>query len=387
MPAANVIRSIQVVNVRWYNATAWYGVTLAHTLQAAGHPSLVVGLEGTAPLDKARELGLETAALPLNSLNPLTLGGLVRCMDRLLRAFRPDVVNCHRGEACVLWALLKRRHAFALVRTRGDQRLPRNNMPNRLIHRRAADAVVATNSLMAGHFARALGVPPARVHTILGGVDTGRFKPDAAARQAVRAMFGFTDQDLVLGVVGRMDAVKGMRETVQALGGARSALEASGLRPRLLLIGFSSQFTEADAARWSLEAGLGPLGERVFVTGRVDRPEDYINALDLGVLASLGSEAIARAALEIMACGVPLTSSRVGVMPDLLPEEYLFHPGDIPAMAVMLERGGDAGWRAALQRACFNRIFQPAGLRLEDFREQTLDLYRAVLPGPAEQAY
>lgn len=387
MRDVNVIRSIQVVNVRWYNATAWYGVTLAHALQAAGHPSLVVGLEGTAPLDKARELGLETAVLPLNSLNPLTLGGLVRRMDRLVRAFRPDVVNCHRGEACVLWALLKRRHAFALVRTRGDQRLPRDNMPNRLLHRRAADAVVATNSLMAGHFVRALGVPPARVHTVLGGVDTRHFKPDAAARHAVRAMFGFTDQDLVLGVVGRMDEVKGMRETVQALGWARSALEAAGWRPRLLLIGFSSQFTEADVERWSVEAGLGPLGERVFVTGRVDRPEDYINALDLGVLASLGSEAIARAALEIMACGVPLTSSRVGVMPDLLPEEYLFQPGDIPGMAAMLERGGDAAWRTALRRACFNRIFQATGLRLEDFRDQTLELYRAVLPGHTEQAY
>ena len=52
------MRTIQVVNVRWYNATAWYGVTLAHCLQKAGHESIVAGLEGTPPLEKAKECDL-----------------------------------------------------------------------------------------------------------------------------------------------------------------------------------------------------------------------------------------------------------------------------------------------------------------------------------------
>lgn len=372
------IRSIQVVNVRWYNATAWYGVTLAHALQAAGHPALVVGLADTPPLAQARELGLETRALSLNSLHPATLLGLGRDMDRLLREFRPHVVNCHRGEAFILWALLQKRYGFALVRTRGDQRLPRGNMPNRFLHRRAAHAVVATNSRMARHFVDALGVPSDRVHTIPGGVDRYRFRPDPAARRAVRQRCGFTDDDFVLGVVGRMDEVKGMRETIHALGLARARLEAAGKRPRLLLVAFASQYDEADAARWTAEAGLGKPGETVFVTGKVERPQDWINALDMGVLASLGSEAIARAALEIMACGVPLVSTRVGVMPDLLPAEYTCAPGDERALARLLERGADKAWRAALGRVCRERM---DGLSLDDFRDQTLALYRSLPMG------
>ena len=102
MTVGKAIRSIQVVNVRWYNATAWYGVTLAHALQTAGHPTLVAGLADTPPLLKARELGLETLALPFNSLNPATLFAMGGNMDRLMREFRPDVVNCHRGEAFIL---------------------------------------------------------------------------------------------------------------------------------------------------------------------------------------------------------------------------------------------------------------------------------------------
>ena len=54
-------RTIQVVNVRWFNATAWYGVELARLLNAAGHESRVVALEGTDTFRKAQELGLGAA--------------------------------------------------------------------------------------------------------------------------------------------------------------------------------------------------------------------------------------------------------------------------------------------------------------------------------------
>ena len=92
-------RSIQVVNVRWFNATAWYGLELARLLNAAGHESRVVALADTETFAKAEEMGLRPLAMPLNAKNPLEFPGLIRDMGRLVRAFRPDVVNCHRGES------------------------------------------------------------------------------------------------------------------------------------------------------------------------------------------------------------------------------------------------------------------------------------------------
>ena len=371
------MRTIQVVNVRWYNATAWYGVTLAHCLQKAGHESLVAGLAGTPPLEKARALGLPTVELPFNSQTPGKLVELWQGMDRLVRDFRPDVVNCHRGEAFVLWALLKMRHNFALVRTRGDRRLPRGGAVNRWLHCRAADAVIATNSLMTRHFAEVLHVPSARLYTILGGVDTNRFHADKDAGVEVRRQYGYTDDDIVMGLLGRMDDVKGIRESIVALARARERSAEAG-RIRFLIIGFDSEFSTADVARWTREQGLGELGDIVTVTGRVDRPEAVINALDFGILASLGSEAIARAALEIMASGVPLISSTTGVMPDLLPEEYCFAPGDTEAMAGRMIQATDKGWRDALAGVCLDRIFK-GGLRLEDFLEASLKVYDKAL--------
>ncbi len=371
------MRTIQVVNVRWYNATAWYGVTLAHCLQRAGHESLVAGLAGTPPMTKARELGLATVELPFNSQTPSGLFTLWRGMGELVRDFKPDIVNCHRGEAFVLWALMKKKYGFALVRTRGDRRLPRGGFVNRWLHCRMSDAVIATNSLMSRHFSDVLHVPSDRLYTILGGVDTARFHADAQARLEMRRRYGYADSDIVMGLLGRMDDVKGIRESIVALARARE-ISDEAKKIRFLVIGFDSEFTTADVAGWTREAGLGELGELVTVTGRVDRPEAVINALDFGILASLGSEAIARAALEIMASGIPLISSTTGVMPDLLPAKYCFAPGDTQAMAERMIQAADGHWRSELAELCLDRIFN-GGLTLDNFLHDSLRVYENAL--------
>ena len=375
------MRTIQVVNVRWYNATAWYGVTLAKCLQDAGHESIVAGLEGTPPLEKAKEMGLRTIALPFNTASPAKLVTLWRGMDKLVREFRPDVVNCHRGEAFILWALMQKKYGFGLVRTRGDRRLPKNGLVNRWLHCSAADAVIATNDLMTRHFADVLHVPAPRLHTILGGVDTARFHEDKAARKEMRRHYGYGENDLVMGLLGRMDEVKGIKETIEALGKAR-LMNDEARRIRFLVIGFDSEFKTEDVARWTRENGLGELGEVVTVTGKVARPEAVLNALDLGMLASLGSEAIARAALELMATGIPLISSTTGVMPDLIPAKYSFEPGDTQVMAERMIEALDANWRDELAAYCHKRVLE-GGLRLEDFLAETMKVYEPIVQARA----
>ena len=380
-------RSIQVVNVRWFNATAWYGLELARLLNAAGHESRVVALAGTETFAKAEEMGLRPLSMPLNAKNPLEFPGLIRDMGRLVRGFRPDVVNCHRGESFLFWGLLKGMGGYALVRTRGDQRLPKGNLPNRILHTRVADAVIATNSVMARHFAEKMHVPAERLHMILGGVDTERFRFDPEGRAEVRARYGFTDDECVVGLLGRFDLVKGQRETIAAL----AKLVDEGVRNiRLLLLGFSTATLQEEVEAWIREAGMeryvtitGKVPDvaacirKPFVPladpGKVPDVAACLSALDVGVVASLWSETIARAALEIMACGRPLVSTSVGVMPDLLPASALVAPGDVDALAGVLRRAvTDAAWRRDLAGYCSTRIMS---LRGKDFLEQTLAVY------------
>jgi glycosyltransferase involved in cell wall biosynthesis len=363
------MRVIHTINVRWFNATAWYGLYLAKLMQEAGHEVLVLTLANTESHAKALEWGLDARPLPLNSANPLTLARLYRELGRLVRDFRPDVIDCHRGESFVLFGLLRKLvGGFKLVRTRGDQRPPRNNAINRLLHGSCADAVVATNSAMAAYFKRVFGLPESRVATIIGGVDTERFAFDPAGRERVRAEFGLAESDFTVGLMGRFDKVKGQREAIRAT----ARLKAEGARGfKLMLLGFPTAVGLEQVREWIREAGVE---QDVVITGEREDLAACISAMDLGLVASLWSESIARAALEIMACGAPLVGTRVGVMPDLLDDEALVEPADPDALAEGIGRAmADADFRERLRKSQAERM---AGLGAGDFLDRTLDLFR-----------
>lgn len=366
------MRTIQVANVRWFNATAWYALYLARLLHAAGHQTLCLTLPGTEAEAKAREWGLPLRSLDLNAKSPLAQLALYPTLGRLLREFRPDVVNCHRGEAFLHFGLLRRRMgSFALVRTRGDQRPPRANPVNRWLHARAADAVVATNSRMQRHFLEKFGLPAGRVRLIPGGVDTARFAFDPAGRERVRAEFGYGPEHFVVGLLGRFDQVKGQKELVAA---CAALVHGQGLtQVRLLLVGFPTATSRAEVEGWIAAHGMGAYAA---ITGERPDVAACLSALDLGAVASLWSETIARAALEIMACGAPLVSTDVGVMPDLLSPAALAPAGNQAALVALLTRAAtDAAWREALRAEQARTV---GALRGEDFRDATLELYREI---------
>jgi len=363
----------QVVNVRWFNATAWYGLYLSRLLKEAGHTVVVLTQGGTDTHAKALEWGLDAQAVDLNSANPLRLAAALAHLVRLLRKHRPQVVNCHRGEGFFLWGLLKALgFSFSLVRTRGDQRPPRADFLNRWLHAKVADAVVVTNSRMARHFLKAMRTPEKKVWLIHGGVDLERFQLDPEGRNRVRAEFGYTDRETVLTLVGRFDKVKGQRETLQAVA---KLIHKQGYRKlRLMLLGFGSATGQDEVEGWIREFKL----ERfVTITDKRDDVAACLSAADLGIVASLWSETIARAALEIMAVKRPLISSNVGVMPDLLPPEALFDPGDVDAMVRLIAKAMDEpNYRKELLRAQDLTLTQLSG---RDFLQRTLTLYEGFL--------
>lgn len=371
-PVTDRLRVIQVVNVRWFNATAWYGLFLSRLLKDAGHEVRVLALPGTDSFAKAVEWGLAPVPLPLNSANPLTVVGLAASLATLVRDFRPHVVNCHRGESFILWGLLKAAgYPFALVRTRGDQRAPKGNLPNRFTHSRLADAVIATNSRTADDLRRILRMPEAQIHTILGGVDIQRFSPDPEGRARVRAEWGLRDEEAAVGILGRFDAVKGQKELIEAV----AMLRREGRRNlRLVLAGFPTSTSLDEVQSWIAGAGMA---DATIITGKHPDVRACINALDLGVVASVGSEAIARAALEIMACGVPLISTSVGVMPDLLEPAALVPPAGSAALAKGIRRFlDDPAWGPELARSQHERM---QGLTEQEFLARTLAVYRKTL--------
>lgn len=368
------MKIFQVINVRWYNATAWYAITLSRLLAEAGHEVTVLTQAGTPSEEAARGLGLNTVAVDLNTNNPLRLAAAARHITHLLKTHRPDIVNCHRGEGFFLWGLLRLlRFNYRLVRTRGDQRPPRSDAFNRMLHADVADAVVVTNRRMADYFLHKMRTPAHGLWLIHGGVDTARFAFDAKGRDRVRAEFGFGPGDVVVGLVGRFDRVKGHKETIEAV----ARLRDRGMDTvRLFLIGFDTAMTSSQIQASIDEHGLCDITR---ISGRRDDVPACISALDIGVVASLWSEAIARSALEIMAAERPMVSTSVGVMPDLTAPAMLVEPGDPAALADTLARLiNDPALRTQVLEAQKRTMSQ---LTLEEFLKRSLNLYTSLIDG------
>jgi glycosyltransferase involved in cell wall biosynthesis len=375
------MKIIQVVNVRFFNATAWYGLYLSKLLLEAGHEVLILGLENTESFEKACSWDLPISPMDLNTQTPQGVIRLYRRLGRVVDTFSPDIVNCHRGESFILWGLLrKHKNTFKLVRTRGDQRLPKANIFNQILHRHVADAVISTNTRMSNHFRSRFHLGPERLFQVLGGVDKTRFTFRPQGRARVRQEFGYDQQDMVIGLLGRFDLVKGQKQTIEAVARARKILgNASPLR--LMLLGFETDTSEAQVRQWIRENHMEDI---TVITGKRSDVADCISALDLGVVSSLWSETIARAALEIMACSIPLVGTTVGVMPDLLQPHAMVPPGDVDSLAACFVRcASEPAFLARLRREQAQTMSHLAG---QDFLRQTVTIYQSLLEHPHDGA-
>ncbi len=365
------LRIIQVINVKWFNATAWYALELSRLLNDSGHTVLVITLKNTEPYYQAIKMGLVPFCLPLNTFNPIVFFKLVQELKKLISTFNPHIVNCHRGEAFFIWSLLRNFGNYALIRTRGDQRKPKATLCNKFLHRYMTDAIVVTNSCMEKHFSSIMHIPKEHIYTILGGVDTNKFYFSEEARQEIRSKYGFNSSHCVIGLLGRFDKVKGQKELIDIIA---SLIQEGYTNIRLLLIGFPTDITQKEIDSWIHNAGIK---EYVITTGKIQDVPGYLSALDIGIVASLWSETIARAALEMMACKRPLISTNVGVMPDLLPKEALVDPKDSQALMQLLKKTiSDGGWRGKLIEICYKRI---QDLTSSLFLTRTLDVYEKAL--------
>jgi len=91
---------------------------------------------------------------------------------------------------------------------------------------------------------------------------------------------------------------------------------------KLLVAGIEANLTFSDIVELLKKYGIVTI---TSIVGYREDIQDVMSALDLGVIPSIGSEVICRVAFELMAVGVPVVASDVGVLPEVVPEENIYH--------------------------------------------------------------
>lgn len=185
----------------------------------------------------------------------------------------------------------------------------------------ASDAVTAVSRYLKDVTARELSVKR-EIHVIPNFVDPREYRPDGASEFA-RTLF--SPGEAVLMHVSNFRPVKRIPDVLAVFDRVRRRMPA-----RLLLIGDGPDRSLAE--RLAREGGFE---EQTVFLGNVAAVETVLPIASLFLLPS-DAESFGLAALEAMACGVPVIGTNAGGLPEVVEEGrsgYLREVGDVEGMA------------------------------------------------------
>lgn len=273
-------------------------------------------------LERYNISGLKFLSLPFSFRNFILF--INRCY-RCIKQFKPDVIiasgDTHFGVIGLIYAYLARVpfvfDVYDDYTTFGSNRPPGME---RLFWKviKKADAVICSSAPLMKKLARR----NKSVTVIENGVDTNLFKPNS--RQMARKKLHIDQKDIVIGYFGFMGPSYGITELINAVRNLRNIYP----RVRLLLAGKKHDHISIDQSY-------------IDYRGVVNQKEIplFINSSDVVVIPyrTNGQISVSNPCKlsEYLACNVPIVSTRVSNIPDILSNipEALCDPGDADEMA------------------------------------------------------
>lgn len=346
------MRLAHVVDEPYDSGIVHYALSAARALKDAGHEVEVWARPDGFPLKEAERMGLRARLL----------GGVAQLWALRRGVAGIQVINAHTGSSHTLALAVARSVSGGprVVRTRADARPVRKGPASPVLWSRTAGFIAPTLSILE-QFRAVFKDFTGEAAAVYPGFPDAPPAPEPAG-------------DLRIGIVGRLDPVKGHADFL------RAAAEAAQKFPgaKFLIAG-----REENVKRGRLEALLSNLGlrGRAEILGHVPDAAAFMRGCHLGVVASTGSEAVSRVAVEWMAAGRALVATSVGCLPEYVGDRkagLLVPPGDPKAMgAAIVEVLGDAKARARLAAAGRKRFETAFGMRR--LAKETEELYERTL--------
>ena len=237
---------------------------------------------------------------------------------RLFRRLQPDIV--HTRNLATLEAQLPALLAGVPCRIHGEHGRDMHDLDGtskkyrllRRLFRPLIHRYVALSLDLKRYLQEQIGVAEGKISHICNGVDTEKFIPSSVRERAVLPGDFSRADKIVIGTVGRMEAVKDQITLAHAF--VRLVKEYPGGHEnlRLIMVGDGAL---REPARSILEAA--GLAQAAWLPGEREDVPEILRALDVFVLPSL-AEGISNTILEAMASGLPIVATDVGGTAELV---------------------------------------------------------------------
>ncbi len=305
---------------------------LVRSLDRTRFEPVVVAMVGGAFSPEFRDTGIRIHDLGMSRAWPFP--GIAR-LWKIMREEKPAIVHTHLIHAdfigrVVAWSC----GVPVIITTLHMVEDARRRFPYHMLDRLAArcnTSFIAVSQIVKDGIVALEKLDPAKIAVIRNAVaDLPAVDPQAA--QALRRGLGVAGDDILVGVVSRLEAPrKGHHVLLQAL------VQVVHEHPRLHCVfigdGLGRPRLEAQARELGLEA-------RVTFAGTQRDIPVWLRALDIFVLPSL-HEGFPMAIIEAMAAGRPIIATRVGGVPELIEdgrEGLLVEAGQASALGQAVDR-------------------------------------------------
>ncbi|MEX0775622.1 MAG: glycosyltransferase family 4 protein [Phycisphaeraceae bacterium] len=316
-------------------------VRAGHDVTLAYGP--IYGPEGSL-LDEASASGATLVEIPSlrRAVSPVHDVLCYRALCKFVRRIRPDVVHTHSSKAGIVGRAAAWREQVPMV-VHTIHGLPFHDRQSALV----SAAYIALERWAAKRCHRMIGVTQAMVDAFTGhhigrpeqftvipsGMDIGSFEVPAGTRQQVRSELGIAPDAPVLGIVARLDRLKGQDDLLDVM----PALAARHPAIRLLIVGGGWHRQALDRRVAEMK-----LGDRIIFTGLVPpaRIPELLAAMDVHALPSY-QEGQPRTMVQALLAGCAIVGYDAGGIGEVCINEQtglLVPVGDRAALTVAIDR-------------------------------------------------
>jgi len=373
-------RVLVINSARKWIGEAAHTIMLVEGLRSRGIPVILVCRQGYAMEDAAEKYNIPCYAIRMRgNFNGIDDLHDLLSLRSIIKKHNIDIIHAHRGKDHWLSACVRHLPAFRterpfLIRTRHVTVPVKRHIFNRWLYRKGTDGVIAVSCAAARSLdGLPLQTPPMVIYS---AVDTSKFSPDKRSveiRRELEISDVAPDAPLV-GIVGRIQRVKGQTVFIDAV-------------KRVLEFVPDARFVVAGTGICELQDSLKRRAENLNVAHRIrflgfmENVEKLIASLDVGVVASVGSEASSRIIMEYMASGVPVVATCVGGIPEIIENGrlgWLVEPGDCEKLARGII-GALLNRHASQEKAALALEKARTHLSIQRFINETLCLYQKVM--------